>query len=79
MNSRNGTTTFLPLNIKIGGQIDNNRASVGQFLPRQQTRYIYRKTESGEIINMETIQELEQERQTELMTQMEKPIHIRSS
>ena len=62
MNGRDGTTAFLPLSTKIGGQIDNNRPSVGQFLTREQTRYIYRKTESGEIINTETIQqELEQE------------------
>ena len=37
---------------------------MGQFLTRDQTRYIYKKTEPGEIINMEMIQqELEQERQ----------------
>ena len=64
MNGRNSTTAFLPLNTKIGGQIDNNRPSVEQFLTREQNRYIYKKTESGEIINTETIQqELEQERQ----------------
>ena len=37
--------------------------SVGQFLTREQTRHIYKKTESGEIVNTETLQELEQERQ----------------
>ena len=64
MNGRNGPTTFLSLNNKIGGQVNNNRPSVGQILIREQTRYIYKKTESGEIINTETIQqELEQERQ----------------
>ena len=73
MNGRNGTTTFLPHDTKIGGQINNNRSSVGQFLTREQTRYIYKKTESGEIINTEAIQqELEQERQIVLMTQMVK-------
>ena len=45
MNGRNGTTTFLPLNTKIGGQINNNRPSIGQFITREQTRYIYKKTE----------------------------------
>ena len=60
LNSRDGTTTFLPLNTKIGGQVNNNR----HFLTREQTKYIYKKTELGEIINTETIQqELEQERQ----------------
>ena len=64
MNGRDGTTTFLPLSAKIGGQVNNNRPSVGQFLTREQTKYIYKKIESGEIINTETIQqELEQERQ----------------
>ena len=41
MNGRNGTTGFLPLNSKIGGQVNNNRPSVGQFLTREQTRCIY--------------------------------------
>ena len=44
MNGRNDTTTVLPLKTKIGGQIDNNRPSIGQFLTREQTRYIYKKT-----------------------------------
>ena len=62
MNGRNGPTTFLPLNSKIVGQVNNSRPSIGQFLTREQTRYIYKNTESGEIINTETIQqELEQE------------------
>ena len=64
MNGRNGHTTFLPLNSKIGEQVNNNRPSIGQYLMGEQTRYIYRKTESCEIINTETIQqELEQGRQ----------------
>ena len=64
MNSRNGPTTFLPLSSKIGGHVNNNRHSIGQFLTREQACYIYKKTESGEVINMETIQqEFEQERQ----------------
>ena len=64
MNGRDGTTAFLPLNTRIGGQVNNNRPSIGQFLTREQTKYIYRKTESGQIITTETVQqELEQERQ----------------
>ena len=51
MNGKDGTTTFLPLNAKIGGQVNDNRSSVGQFLTREQTRYMYKKTESGEILN----------------------------
>ena len=56
MNGRDGTTAFLPLNTKIGGQINNNRPSLGQLLAREQTKYIYKKPESGKMINTETIQ-----------------------
>ena len=63
MNGRDGTTTFLPLNTKIGGQVNDNRPGIGQFFTREQTRYICKKTESGEIVNTETVQqEIEQER-----------------
>ena len=64
MNGRNGTTTFLPLDSRIGGQGSDDSPIVGQFLTREQTRYIYRKVETGEIINTDMIeQEIEQERQ----------------
>ena len=63
MNGRDGTTTFLPLDTRIGGQSRDNRPTEGQFLTREQTRYIYRKVETGEIINTDTIeQEMEQEK-----------------
>ena len=64
MNGRNGTTGFLPLDSRIGGQGRDNHPTVGQFLTREQTRYIYRKVETGEIINTDMIeQEIEQEKQ----------------
>ena len=64
MNGRNGTTTFLPLDSRIGGQGRDKHPTVGQFLTRQQTRYIYRKVETGEIINTDIIeQEIDQEKQ----------------
>ena len=64
MNGRDGTTTFLPLDSKIGGQINYNRPSIGHFLTREQASYIYKKTESGVIINVNTIQqEIEQDKQ----------------
>ena len=31
MNGRDGTTTFLPLDSEIGGQINHNRPSIEQF------------------------------------------------
>ena len=42
-----GTTAFLPLDSKIGGQGRNNHPSVGQFLTREQTIYIYRNVDRG--------------------------------
>ena len=64
MNGRDGTTTFLPLDSRTVGQNRNDRPSIGQFLTREQTKYIYRKVETGEIINTDTIkQEMEQEEQ----------------
>ena len=42
----------------------DNHPTVGQFLTREQTRYIYRKVETGELINTGMIeQEMEQEKQ----------------
>ena len=34
MNGRDGTTAFLPLNTKIGGQVNNNRPSIGKYLTK---------------------------------------------
>ena len=63
MSGRDGTTTFLPLESRIGGQGKGIHPSMGQFLTGEQTRFIYRKIETGEIINMDTIeQEMKQER-----------------
>ena len=62
MNGRDGTTAFLPLDSKIGGQVNYNSSNIGKFLTRGQASYVYKKTESGEIINVDTIQqEIEQE------------------
>ena len=64
MNGRYGTTAFLPLDSKIGRQINHSRSSVGQFLTREQASYVYKKTKAGEIINADMIQqEIEQEEQ----------------
>ena len=57
MNGRDGTTAFLPLDSRMGGQGGDDRPSVGQFLTREQTRYIYRKVEIGEMINTDIIEQ----------------------
>ena len=64
MKGRNGPTTFLPLSPEIGGLINNNKPTIGKYLRRQQANFVYKKTESCEMINTETLQqELEHERQ----------------
>ena len=61
---RNDPATFLPLSHKIGGQINTNKPNVRQYLTREQTNLVYKKTELGEIIYTESLwQEQEQERQ----------------
>ena len=55
---------FLPLSPKIGGQVNDNRPNVGQYLTREQVNCVYKKAELGEMINTGTLQqELEHERQ----------------
>ena len=62
MNGRVGSTAFLPLDSRIGRQGRDNHPTVGQLLTTEQTRYIYRKVETGEIIDTDmTEQEIEQE------------------
>ena len=63
MNGRDDTTSFLLLDSRIGAQNEKG-PTVGQYLTRDQTRYIYREVEMGEVINTDTIQqEIEQEKQ----------------
>ena len=41
MNGREDTTTFLPLDSTVDGQ-NRDSPTVGQYLTRDQTRYIYK-------------------------------------
>ena len=64
MNGRDNTTTFLPLDFRMGGQSRDSCPTVGQYL----TRYVYKKVETGEMINTDTMQqEMEQEKQVNRM------------
>ena len=64
MNGRDDATIFLPLDSRIGGQSRDNHPTIGQYLTRDQTKYVYKKIEMGEMINTDTIQhEIEQEKQ----------------
>ena len=46
MNGRDGATAFLPLDSRIGGQDRDNYPTVGQYLTREQAKYIDKKVET---------------------------------
>ena len=43
MNGRDDATTFLPLDFRIGGQSRDSYSTVGQYLARDQAKYVYKK------------------------------------
>ena len=64
MNGSNDATAFLPLDFKVGGQSRKSHPTVGQYLTRDQVRYIYKKIETGGMINTDAVEhEIEQEKQ----------------
>ena len=68
MNSRDEAAAFLPLDSRIGGQSRNSHPTVGQYLTKDQARHIYKKVETGEIINVDTVKhEIEQGKQLSQM------------
>ena len=68
MNGRDDANTLLPLDFRIGGQSRDSYPTVGQYLTRDQAKYVYRKVETGKTINTDTIQqEIEQEKQLNRM------------
>ena len=67
MNGRDDATTFLPLDSRIGDQSRDGHPTIGQYLTRDQTKYVY-KVEMGEMINIDTIQqEIQQKKQLNRM------------
>ena len=68
MNGRDDATTSLPLDFRIGGQSRDSHPTLGQYLTRDQTKDVYKKVETGEMIDTDTIQqEIEQEKQLNRM------------
>ena len=53
----NGTTTFLPLNTKIGGPVKYAKDKEAICLTKDQVRYIYKEVESESIVNFDRIKE----------------------
>ena len=63
MKGKNDTTTFLPLNTKIGGPIKSVKDNENICLTRDQARHIYKKVELEGIVNIDTIkQEIEEDK-----------------
>ena len=68
MNGRDGNTSFLPLDSKIGGQGRDSHPTVGQYLTREQAKHAYKKVETWETINVDTMKlQIEQEKQLSQM------------
>ena len=48
----------------IGGQVKSSKSKENNYLTEEQTRHVYKKVESGSIINTDTLQqEIEQEQE----------------
>ena len=63
MKGRNDPITSLPFSPKVGGWVSSNKPKDNWYLTEEQTRHVYKKIESGGIINTDTLhQEIEQER-----------------
>ena len=57
-------TTFLPLNTNMGGQTTSHKIKYNKnkYLTEDQARHVYKKVESGNIININTLkQEMKQD------------------
>ena len=68
MNGRDDATAFLPLDSKIGGKSRDSHPTVGQYLTREQAKHIYKKVETGETTNVDTMKlEIEQEKELSQM------------
>ena len=60
---QNDSTGVLPLSTNINGQTNTGRPKDNQYLTEEQARHVYKKVESGSIINADILQqEMEQER-----------------
>ena len=68
MNDRDDAATFLPLDFRMVCQNRDSHPTVGQYLTRDQARHIYKKVETGGIINVDMVKhEIKQEKQLSQM------------
>ena len=51
----NYPTTFLPLSTNIDGQVNCSKPKDNHYLTEEQAKHVYKKVESGSIINTDTL------------------------
>ena len=52
---KNEPITFSPLSTNKGEQVNFSKSKDNHYLKEQQARHVYKKVESGSIINIDTI------------------------
>ena len=52
---KNDPTAFLPLSTYIGRQVNFSKSKDNHYLTEEQARHVYKKVETGSIINTETL------------------------
>ena len=57
MKGQNDPTTILPLNANIGGKPKSLQIQDRNFLTEDQATHIYKKVESGNIMNINTLKQ----------------------
>ena len=66
----------MPLSTNIGGHVNFSKSKTNNFLTEEQARHVYKKVESGSIINTDTLQqEIEQELELNQIDDKSEDIH----
>ena len=71
---KDGTISFLPIDDKTGGKVNYIQNKEAMCLTENQTSYVYKNVEQGNIINTETMKhEKEQEKLTDIDREDDNP------
>ena len=66
----------MPLSTNIGGQVNSSKSKDNNYLTEEQARHVYKKVESGSIINTDTLQqEIEQEQELNRIDDTSRDVH----
>ena len=52
---KNDPTAFLPVSTNKGGQVNSSKSKDNNYLTEEQARHVYKKIESGSLINTDTL------------------------